>query len=539
LRIGLGLAPDTNAPFATISYPKNGLTVTTSRIVVTGTAVDPDPQPSGIKQIKISVSSAYGETETIAYPANSFDGPTSTNWTAPVALRPGVNRLYVTAVDFAGNQSTPATVQVTYRAIDPPNDFFVLAEPITNASGVFSVNTRNATKETGEPNHAGFIGGKSAWWVFTPTEDGTLDLTTTNSTFDTLLAVYTGSSLTNLTPVGSNDDAYPYSPNGFSHLAQPVKAGITYQIAVDSYDGSGGAMFLSYSFAAGGLYHITLNSSAGGSVATPVLDVQSNSTVVVTATADPGYSFSMWDGDVVSLANPLSLTVRSNVTLTAQFLPASLITDDFETGDLTKIAWITSGNVPWSVQSDIVAAGQYSASSGAIQANQASVLQFTGSFRTDDGSFDVKVSSESVWDRLTFSIDGSLQQQWSGDVPWRPFAFSLVAGTHTLEWRYSKDPAGGDVGLDAAFIDNIRLPIAEPINATTPAHLSLLTQADGSFYIELLGQTNQIYTLQSSTNLVNWVDVSAPTTATVGVLRFYDPAAEGARGTRYYRAVAP
>ena len=537
LRVGQGLAIDTNVPFATIVYPQNGLTVTTNRMVVRGTAVDPEPQPSGIKQIKITVSSSYGDSDTIVYPANSFDGPTSTNWSASISLRAGVNTLYVTAVDYAGNQSSPATVQVTYRTIEPPNDFFSLAQPITNTSGVFSANTRNATKEIGEPNHAGLAGGKSAWWVFTAVEDGVLDLSTTNSTFDTVLAIYTGSSLSALTPVGSNDDAYPYSPNGFSHLAQPLRAGTTYYIAVDGYTGSGGAMFLTYSFVPGGLYHITLNSTAGGMASTPVADVNSNATVVVVATANDGYAFSMWSGDVVSLANPLSFTVRSNVTLTAEFVPASLITDDFETGDLTKIAWVTSGDLPWTVQSDVVSSGQYAAGSGAIQANQMSVLQFTSNFRTDDGSFDLKVSSESVWDRLIFSIDGVLKQQWSGEVDWRNFAFPLLAGTHTLEWRFSKD-AQGAAGLDAAFIDNIRLPLAEPINSTTPAHLTLLPQTDGNYYIELLGQTNQIYTLQSSTNLVDWSVVSTAT-ATVGVLRFYDPAAEGTQGTRYYRAVTP
>ena len=80
LRIGQNLLPDTNAPFATITYPQSGLTVLTNRMVITGSAVDPEPQPSGIKQIKISVSSAFGDSETIVYPNNSFDGPTSTNW---------------------------------------------------------------------------------------------------------------------------------------------------------------------------------------------------------------------------------------------------------------------------------------------------------------------------------------------------------------------------------------------------------------------------------------------------------------------------
>jgi hypothetical protein len=380
------------------------------------------------------------------------------------------------------------------------------------------------------------MGGKSAWWIFTPDEDGVLDLSTTNSTFDTVLAVYTGSTLGTLVSVGSNDDAFPYSPDGFSHLAQPVKAGVTYHIAVDGFYGTGGAMFLTYSFTPGLLYHINLSSSSGGMATTPTLDVQSNATVVVTATPEDGYAFSMWNGDVVSLSNPLTLSVRSNLNLTAQFLPASTLTDGFETGDLTHVPWVTSGSMPWVVQSNYVAAGQYAAGSGTIQGNQSSILQLSGTFRTDDASFDLKVSSEPVWDRLSFYIDGLLQQQWSGEVPWTSFAFSMPAGDHTVQWVYSKDSAA-NAGLDAAFIDNVVLPTSVPINSQTPAQLSLLKQTDGNYYIQLLGQTNQIYTLQSSTNLASWSDLTTAT-ANSGVIRYFDPASAGTQGTRYYRAFA-
>jgi len=59
--------------------------------------------------------------------------------------------------------------------------------------------TTNATKEFGEPNHAGNSGGKSVWWSFQPPADGALALSTTNSTFDTLLALYTGANVRELT----------------------------------------------------------------------------------------------------------------------------------------------------------------------------------------------------------------------------------------------------------------------------------------------------------------------------------------------------
>ena len=63
-----------------------------------------------------------------------------------------------------------------------------------------------ATIEAGEPNHAGQTGGHSVWFSWTPSSDHIATLSTKRSDFDTLLAVYTGDSVDQLTPVASNDD---------------------------------------------------------------------------------------------------------------------------------------------------------------------------------------------------------------------------------------------------------------------------------------------------------------------------------------------
>ena len=70
-------------------------------------------------------------------------------------------------------------------------------------------NNRLATKQAGEPNHAGDAGGHSLWFSWTPSSSGPVDITACGYTreVDTLLAVYTGSAVNALTPVASNDDA--------------------------------------------------------------------------------------------------------------------------------------------------------------------------------------------------------------------------------------------------------------------------------------------------------------------------------------------
>jgi hypothetical protein len=538
LNIAPGGNPDTSKPVVTVNTPISGMDVSTNRLFMSGSAVDPNPNPSGIKQIAISVSPApFGPEEiTIVTPPPSFGGPANTNWFAFVGLRAGVNNIRVSAIDYVGNVSSSVSLQVTFRFINPPNDFLVHAAPLTNSSDTVSANTFEATKEVGEPNHAGNLGGKSAWWSFTAPADGVLALSTTNSSFDTLLAVYTGDRIADLTLVGANDDAYPQVQGGHSELAQAVRAGQAYRIAVDGYDSAGGAMFLKYTFAQGAVYTLTASASDGGSVSQSSFSVPSNTTVTVSAVASAGFEFQGWNGDVVSAANPVNVPVsRDGMSIKAVFRPVS-ISDDFETGDLAKLAWLTSGDQPWIVQGDTAAAGKFAAKSGAIQANQTSSLVLTGEFQAASGSFDVKVSSEQGWDFLKFLVDGNPVQQWSGEVPWTTFAFPLSAGTHTLEWRYAKDPAHAS-GDDAAFIDNVILPFKAPVTNATPATLSLGRQTDGVFYVEIQGQPNQVYVVQGSPDFANWRGIGT-NVAAEGVLRVPDPASK-TNQIQFYRAFTP
>ena len=124
----------------------------------------------------------------------------------------------------------------------PPNDDF--ANRIGLSGFVVSVTGQNtnATKEPGEPDHAGNSGGKSVWWTWTAPASGMTTIATTGSSFDTLLAVYTGSSVSALSLVASNDDE---SPEVFtSRLTFSAQAGTAYQIAVDGWGGASGSIVL-------------------------------------------------------------------------------------------------------------------------------------------------------------------------------------------------------------------------------------------------------------------------------------------------------
>jgi len=124
----------------------------------------------------------------------------------------------------------------------PVNDFFANRIVLSGATNYILASNVGASREPGEPAHAGSVGGSSIWWTWTAEKSGTILISTAGSTFDTLLGVYLGSSLTNLTEVVSDDD------DDLGNLTSLVRfraiAGETYQIAVDGFQGPSGTVVL-------------------------------------------------------------------------------------------------------------------------------------------------------------------------------------------------------------------------------------------------------------------------------------------------------
>lgn len=118
--------------------------------------------------------------------------------------------------------------------VPPANDDFDAAQVISDAITMIPFDNTCATHEYLEPLHAGQEGSSSIWYRWTASGGGKMLLSTEGSSFDTLLAVYSGSVLTNLTRVASDDDSGWY---GTSRLTFNVTPGTRYSIAVDGYAG--------------------------------------------------------------------------------------------------------------------------------------------------------------------------------------------------------------------------------------------------------------------------------------------------------------
>jgi hypothetical protein len=122
----------------------------------------------------------------------------------------------------------------------PPNDSFASAAPLAGTEATAVGTNVDATKEPGEPDHAGDRGGSSVWWRWTAPASAAFTIDTCDSDFDTVLAVYTGAAVNALTLVRSNDDAC----DAASSVTFVATTGQVYSIAVDGLDGETGAIRL-------------------------------------------------------------------------------------------------------------------------------------------------------------------------------------------------------------------------------------------------------------------------------------------------------
>ncbi len=549
LRVQFNGVPDTLPPVLaitnlvsgplSITNPPSGLIVTNAALTLSGTASDPTTNAIGVSQVQVRLNSGL-----------SAVAAGRTNWTIPLFLVPGTNDIQFSATDFSGNASTPISFQVIYRVFDPFNDVLANAQELTGVFGGAATNNVNATLEPGEPLHAGKQGGKSVWYFYTPATDGLLSLTTSNSTFDTLLAVYTGTRVDRLTLVSANDDT-PSGAGVHSDILQAVRAGIRYYIAVDGLAGSSGQLFLTYSFTPLPIYNLTVTASAGGLAFPNSGAFVSNSLVDVTAVASNGFNFVTWTGDQLSLDNPLRLLITRNTSLAAVFAPV-VLADNFESGALRAgIGWSTNnaaGIAPWLVAAvtgqatNPPSGGAFHLRSGAIVDGQTSVLQLVANCRGGNASFSYRVSSEEFGpnngDFLEFYLNGVRQLRLNGESGWQIHGFTVPAGNSTLEWRYIKD-ASSFAGLDAAFLDNLDLPLVEPVNLGVPVRIETnnVVQVNGGLQLRITGQTNQTYLVQASADLANWVTVST-NYAPYGLIQFSEPQAF-TNASRYYRVILP
>ena len=224
----------TATALVTIDTCKGGIGLRPQIGVFTGTALGALTKVAGV-----------GITESEA------DCP-SGSWGTMVVFRAVKGVEYAIGVDavssFSGPEAGQGLIHLTLAATpEPVNDDFAAATPLdgqVQANGIYgagaSGTTWAATKEPGEPSHAGDPGGASVWYSWTAPTSEAYNVYACGR-FPLLFAIYTGDSVSALTGFASQGEC------GIRTLY--VNAGTTYRFAVDGQrdPGSGLAAMGSFS----------------------------------------------------------------------------------------------------------------------------------------------------------------------------------------------------------------------------------------------------------------------------------------------------
>lgn len=170
-------------------------------------------------------------------------GETSPTLTFPAVTTGNGGRYNVTIFNGVESIESDVVELAVSLAQLPLRDDFEVRETTHAASGAGFAYNEDATSQDGEIEHGGRPGGHSVWYSWVAPANGIAVFHTQGSSFDTLLAVYTNTSVAGTNLVVADDDQ-----GGFltSRVSFNATAGREYQIAVDGCAGAIGRLMLSW-----------------------------------------------------------------------------------------------------------------------------------------------------------------------------------------------------------------------------------------------------------------------------------------------------
>ncbi len=194
----------------------------------TGRALFSAGSPDFVPLVAIYRGGSLTTLETVA--ENDYRWISDGGWTHRSAdWQATKGETYYVAIDAEFEQTGQYRVDWQSR---PVNDDFAGATALTTAAGRIVDSNSGGSREdaAGEPNHERLEGAASVWYAWTPPASGAAVVDTSGTDSDHRLAVYTGSSLSSLSEVGTRE----YFSGGWRRVTFTATAGTTYRIAVDS-----------------------------------------------------------------------------------------------------------------------------------------------------------------------------------------------------------------------------------------------------------------------------------------------------------------
>jgi subtilisin family serine protease len=297
---------------------------------------------------------------------------------------------YYIAVDgYSGAEGQVVLNWATYIPTTPgPNDNFVDALELIGSSDMSNLyNSDSATGETGEPNHAGAgeldSAQNSLWWKWTAPSSGSATISTSGSSFDTVLAAYSGADVNDLTEIASNDDF-----SGFlSEITFATLAGRTYYFAVDGFAANTGDVSIIMNYVPSG-FSAWISYFFAGADAAPLADPEGDGVqnlVTYALGLTPGtFGLDSFGTNRLPVYNPLNAST-GGISFTLPATPPSDITCRIkESRDL--LSWSTiatkTGASPWVFEPGITSSEELTPS-GAIK----TTIGNSSTFATTPASF--------------------------------------------------------------------------------------------------------------------------------------------------------
>ena len=232
----------------------------------------------------------------IDYSAGVTTSSISFNATAGITYH-----LRVTSYGSARGDITLNWTQANSCTATPAGDFFCAAISRTGQSQSTTQSNAGASTEVNEPLPSN--SQASVWFAYTPAANGTLALSVTNSSINSILSVYIGGILSNLANPSGWIDAT--GSNSYSALPFNVVKDTTYFIRVASTDSSRGNFTLTHTFSATPIITVpaapreviataaTTDGVINASWTEPTSSIGSNNPPITSyeATANPGGQF--------------------------------------------------------------------------------------------------------------------------------------------------------------------------------------------------------------------------------------------------------